>query len=266
MRRITILLVIFFVGATTALATVKGQEVTYRSGATTMKGYLATDDSIPGKRPGVLVVHEWWGHNAYARQRANMLAALGFTALAVDMYGDGKTAGHPKEAGAFSSAVMKNLPEAQARFEAALQLLKRQPSVDSEKTAAIGYCFGGAVVLEMARQGVDLDAIASFHGSLAASHRAEAGMVKTKRILVANGAADKFIKPADIAALSEELAAAGVPFEFLNLEGAVHSFTNPGADELGKKFGLPLAYNAAADEKSWLAMRKMFAEVFKEEG
>lgn len=248
---------------TVASAAVIGKEVTYSSGETTMKGYLATDDAISGKRPGVLVVHEWWGHNSYARERANMLAGLGFTALAVDMYGDGKTADHPKDAGAFSSAVMKNLPEARARFEAALALLKQQPNVDKEKTAAIGYCFGGAVVLEMARVGVDLDAVASFHGSLAASHRAEPGAIKTKKILVANGAADKFIKPADIAGLTEELATAGVAFDFLNLPGAVHSFTNPGSDVVGKKFGLPLAYNAAADETSWLAMRKMFVEVFR---
>ena len=247
---------------TSAFAAVKGKEITYSSGTTTMKGYLATDDSISGKRPGVLVVHEWWGHNDYARKRADMLAALGYTALAVDMYGDGKTADHPKDAGAFSSAVMKNLPEARARFEAALALLKQESNVDQSKTAAIGYCFGGAVVLAMAREGVDLDAVASFHGSLATSHRAEPGMIKA-RILVANGAADKFVKAEDIAALNGELAASGVAYDFLNLPGAVHSFTNPGSDAVGKKFGLPLAYNAEADQKSWLAMRKMFAEVFK---
>ena len=263
MIRITILLLAILFCATAALAVVTGEEVSYSSGTTTMKGYLATDDSIPGRRPGVLVVHEWWGQNAYARKRAAMLAELGFTALAVDMYGEGKTAEHPKDAGAFSSAVMQNLPEARARFEAALQLLKQQPTVDPQRIAAIGYCFGGGVVLEMAREGVDLDAVASFHGSLAASHRAEPGMIKAKRILVANGAADRFINPADVAGLTGELAASGVPFEFLNLEGAVHSFTNPEADMYGKKFGLPLAYNAAADQKSWLAMRKMFAEVFK---
>ncbi len=263
MNRILMMILVSTFCATAAFGAVRGQEVTYTTGDTTMKGYLATDDSITGKRPGVLVVHEWWGHNDYARKRADMLAQLGFTALAVDMYGDGKTANHPKDAGAFSSAVMKNLPEARARFEAALNLLREQTSVDPQKTAAIGYCFGGAVVLEMAREGVDLDAVASFHGSLAASHRAEAGMIKAKRILVANGAADKFVKPADISALTEELATAGVAFDFLNLPGAVHSFTNPGADAVGQKFNLPLRYDAGADQKSWTAMRRMFAEVFK---
>ncbi|WP_020677352.1 dienelactone hydrolase family protein [Geopsychrobacter electrodiphilus] len=263
MIRIMILLLATVFGGTAAFAAVEGKEVTYTSGATTMKGYLATDDAIRGQRPGVLVVHEWWGQNAYARKRADMLAALGYTALALDMYGDGKTADHPKDAGAFSSAVMKNLPEARARFDAALALLKQQPNVDPTRIAAIGYCFGGAVVLEMAREGVELDAVASFHGSLAASHRAEPGTIKVKRILVANGAADKFIKAEDVAALTGELAANGVAFDFLNLPGAVHSFTNPDSDALGKKFGLPLGYNAAADHKSWEAMRRMFAEVFK---
>ena len=262
MARLILLLLATCLGATTALAAVSGREVTYSSGMTTMKGYLATDEALPGTRPGVLVVHEWWGLNDYARKRANMLANLGFTALAVDMYGGGKTADHPKDAGAFSSAVMKNLPEARARFEAALQLLKQQPSVDPHKIAAIGYCFGGGVVLEMAREGVPLDAVASFHGALGTNHRAAPGAIKAKMILVANGAADKFIKPEDIAGLTGELASAGVPFEFLNLAGAVHSFTNPGADAFGKKFGLPLAYNVAADEKSWEEMRKMFAKVF----
>jgi dienelactone hydrolase len=249
--------------ATSALAAIKGQEVSYSSGATTMKGYLVTDDAYRGRRPGVLVVHEWWGQNAYARKRAEMLAGLGYTALALDMYGEGKTASHPKDAGAFAAAVMKNLPEARARFEAALALLKQQATVDHTRIGAIGYCFGGGVVLEMAREGVELAAVASFHGSLAASHRAEAGMLKTRMILVANGAADKFVKPEDIVGLTDELASAGAAFEFLNLAGAVHSFTNPDADILGEKFGLPLAYNTRADLQSWEAMRRMFDEVFK---
>lgn len=263
MIRLMIPLLALSLAATSALSAVEGKEITYKSGATLMKGYLATDTGISGKRPGVLVVHEWWGHNAYARKRADMLAKLGYTALALDMYGNGKTADHPKEAGAFSAAVKNNLPEARARFEAALALLKQQPTVDSTKIAAIGYCFGGGIVLEMAREGVDLDAVASFHGSLASDHRAKPGVIKARNILIANGAADKFIKPEDIAGLTGELAASGVTFEFLNLPGALHSFTNPDADLYAKKFGLPLGYNAAADRKSWEAMKAMFTETFK---
>ena len=262
MRSLLLIVLVCF-AVSPALAAVHGEEVVYRAGDTTMKGYIATDDSLSGKRPGILVVHEWWGHNAYARKRADMLAGLGYTALAVDMYGDGKTADHPKDAGAFSAEVKKNLPEARARFEAALNLLKKNPTVNGDKIGAIGYCFGGGIVLEMAREGVELEAVASFHGSLGADHRAEPGMIKARSILVANGAADKFIKPEDISGLTEELARGGVAFEFLNLPGALHSFTNPDADAFATKFGMPVGYNAAADHKSWEAMKLMFSEVFK---
>ena len=146
-------------------ASMKTKEVTYSEGSTQMKGFLAWDDSISGKRPGILVVHEWWGLNDYARSRAKQLAELGYTALAVDMYGEGKTAEHPKDAGAFAASVMKDPQVALARFQAAMDALKSQPTVDPEKIAAIGYCMGGAIVLNAARQGIDLDAVASFHGS-----------------------------------------------------------------------------------------------------
>jgi len=151
-----------------AASKIEGKAVDYTSGGVTMKGYIAYDAKIKGKRPAVLVVHEWWGHNEYARKRARMLADMGYTALAVDMYGAGKQATHPDDAGKFSSETMKNFDTAKARFEAAIDLLKKQPSVDPGRIAAIGYCFGGGVVLNMARQGVDLIAVVSFHGSLAA--------------------------------------------------------------------------------------------------
>src|SRR5690349_13241300 len=147
-------------------AMVQGKEVTYRNNGETLKGYMAYDDNIKEKRPGVLVVHEWWGHNEYARKRARMLAELGYTALALDMYGDGKQANHPEEAGKFAGEVAKNLPLAKARFEAAMKFLKEQPEVDVSNIAALGYCFGGSVVLQMARMGEDLKGVASFHGGL----------------------------------------------------------------------------------------------------
>jgi dienelactone hydrolase len=133
-----------------------------------MKGYLAYDENIQVKRPGVLVVHEWWGLNDYARKRAKMLADLGYAALAIDMYGDGKTAVHPDDAGKFSSELMKNFDVAKARFAAALDFLQQQPFIDPTRIAAIGYCFGGGVVLNMARQGLGLKGVASFHGGLTA--------------------------------------------------------------------------------------------------
>jgi dienelactone hydrolase len=241
---------------------IKGEPVDYKAGGVTMKGYLAYDENVKGKRPGVLVVHEWWGHNEYARKRARMLAELGYTALAVDMYGEGKTATHPDDAAKFSSETMKNFPVAKKRFEAAMEFLKKQQTVDPKQIAAIGYCFGGGVVLNMARQGEDLKAVASFHGSLAAVKPAKTGMVKAK-IRVYNGEADKFTTQEAIDAFMQEMREAKVDFQFINYPGAVHSFTNPEADELGKKFGLPMAYNAEADKRSWDDMTSFFADVLK---
>ncbi len=235
-----------------------GEPVEYRAGDTVMKGYLAYDDAIEGKRPGILVVHEWWGHNEYARSRADQLAQMGYTALAVDMYGDGKQASHPKDAGKFAGEVRKNMQQATARFVAARDLLAAQPSVAAGEISAIGYCFGGGLVLEMARRGVDLDLVGSFHGSLSTEHPAEAGKVKA-RVLVFNGADDPFVKPGQIEAFTAEMEAAGVNYSFTNYAGAKHAFTNPGADVLGKRFGLPLAYNADADKASWSA----FSEALK---
>ena len=241
---------------------IKGEPVDYKAGGVTMKGYLAYDENIKGKRPGVLVVHEWWGQNEYARKRARMLAELGYTALAVDMYGEGRQATHPDDAAKFSSETMKNFDTAKARFEAAMAFLKKQRIVDPERIAAIGYCFGGGVVLNMARQGEDLKAVASFHGSLAAVKPATEGKVKAK-IRVYNGEDDKFTPQQAIDAFMQEMRDARVDFQFINYPGAVHSFTNPEADELGKKFGLPMAYNAEADKRSWADMTNFFAEVFK---
>jgi dienelactone hydrolase len=243
-------------------AAVVGREVRYQAGDTTLRGYLAYDDAIEGMRPGVLVVHEWWGLNAYARKRADMLAKLGYTALAVDMYGEGKTADHPDDAGKFAAAVSKNLPLMKARFIAALEYLDDQPTVNPDKIAAIGYCFGGGVVLQMARAGVDLDGVASFHGSLGGGTALPPGTIKA-RILVANGADDPFTTPEQIAAFKAEMDAAGADYTFINYPGAKHSFTNPDADEYGKRFNMPLAYDAEADAASWQALQDFLREVFR---
>ena len=245
-----------------AFAEVKTKEVSYTAGGTTMKGFMAWDDSVKTARPGVLVVHEWWGHNAYARKRAEQLAGMGYTALAVDMYGDGQTADHPKDAGAFAGKVMGNMEAAAERFEAAMKELNSHPSVNKEKTAAIGYCFGGGVVLNMARMGVDLDGVASFHGSLGAKVPAKKGVVKAK-MLVCNGADDPFVSSEAKEAFKKEMTEAGVSFTFKDYPGAVHSFTNPDATATGKKFELPLAYSESADKASWADLTAFLKQVFE---
>lgn len=239
------------------------KEITYKSGNTELKGYLAWDDSSKEKRPGVLVVHEWWGQNDYARKRAEMLAELGYVGMALDMYGNGKQAHHPKDAGAFAKEALSNLDEAEARFKAAMKVLQKEKLTDPNKIAAIGYCFGGGVVLHAARVGMDLDGVVSFHGSLEPKQgvKAEPGEVKAA-VLVCNGAADPFVSEEAIANLKEEMKAANVDFEFENYEGALHGFTNPGATEKGKTFDIPLAYDEAADKASWAEMKAFLEEIF----
>ena len=241
-----------------------GEEVEYSADTITMKGYLAYDASQQGPRPGILVVHEWWGHNAYARKRADMLAEMGYTALAVDMYGDGKTANHPDDAGKFSQEVFENIEGGMARFNAALELIKDHPTTDPEKIAAIGYCFGGGVVLHMARSGADLDGVVSFHGSFATETPAQEGDV-IAAVLVCHGADDSFVPAEQVEGIKNEMEAAKVDFTFKAYPGAVHSFTNPDADAFGEKFELPLAYNEAADSQSWEAMQAFFSRIFRSE-
>jgi dienelactone hydrolase len=262
MKKLLLSFALLCLSTSAALAAVQGKEVTYSADGTTLKGWLAYDDAVKGKRPAVLVVHEWWGHNAYARKRANMLAELGYVALAVDMYGDGKQALHPDDAGKFAGEVSKNKPMAKARFEAAMKLLHKQRNVDARKLAAVGYCFGGSVVLNMAREGEDLKAVASFHGGLGTDSPAQPGKVKAQ-VRSFTGADDKMIPAAQVEAFKQEMEKAGVNYQAVVYPGAMHSFTNPDADEYGKKFNLPLAYNAAADKDSWAQLQVFLAEVLK---
>lgn len=237
------------------------EDLTYTANGRTFKGYLAYDKTREAKRPGVLVVHEWWGLNDYARKRARMLADQGFTALALDMYGEGKQARHPDEAGAFARQVQQHLDIANARFTAALDLLRQQSTTDTQHIAAIGYCFGGGIVLEMARAGVDLDGVVSFHGTLATPKPAEPGKIKAD-ILVLQGREDQFVPPEQLAKFRQEMEKAGADFEIITYADAKHSFTNPQADEYAKRFGVPLAYNAKADRASWADMLLFFNEIF----
>ena len=242
-------------------AELREESIDYRAGDSVLKGYLVWDDAKGGHQPGVLVVHEWWGLNDYARKRARMLAELGYTALAVDMYGDGKNSEHAKDAEAFMNSVVKNEGVSRQRFLAARDLLAGRPDVDADNIGAIGYCFGGSTVLNMARLGVDLKAVVSFHGNLATQTPAQPGKVKAK-VLALNGGADGFVTPESIEAFNKEMTQAGVDYRFVNYPGVLHGFTNPDADRLGKANDLPVAYDAEADRQSWAAMRQLFKDVF----
>lgn len=240
---------------------VKGTEISYQTDSTKLKGYIAFDENKKEKRPGILIVHEWWGHNNYVRKRADSLAALGYTAIAVDMYGNGKQADHPKDAGKFASAVFKNLLEAKARFYKAMEVLQAHESVDAEKIAAIGYCFGGSVALTMANSGADLDAVAAFHSGVGLPIMPN-DKLKAK-VLVCNGADDPFISAESVTTFKKAMDSINANYTYIAYPGVVHSFTSKEADENGKKFDLPLAYNAEADEKSWESLQKLLNTAFE---
>jgi dienelactone hydrolase len=261
MKKIISAAALFFLSSLTQAA-IQGKEVTYTANGTALKGYLVYDDAITHNHPAVLVVHEWWGLDDYARKRAKMLAELGYTALAVDMYGEGRQAHHPDEASRYSGELKKNLPLAKKRFEAALNFLQKQENVDPKNIAALGYCFGGSVALEMARQGEDLKGVASFHGGLATEHPAQRGKVKAQ-IISFTGTADPMIPAEQVTAFKREMENAGVNYKAVTFPGAKHSFTNPEADDYGRKFNLPLAYDAQADKASWRETERFLAEVFK---
>ena len=244
-----------------AHAEVKTKTISYEYGGMTFKGFLAWDDAAKGKRPGVLVVHEFWGLNDYARRRAEQLAGLGYIAFAGDMYGDGKTTEHPNEASQMANEVRKNIKDWQGRAQAALKVLRDQEQVDSAKLAAIGYCFGGSTALELAYSGADLAAVVTFHAALPVPDAGQARAIKAK-VLINHGAADSFVPEDACQKLRAALGAAKVDFEFIYYGGAVHSFTVAGAEKVGNP---GLAYNAAADRRSWHAMMDLFHDVFHEQ-
>jgi len=247
----------------TANAAIKEEPVTYKDGETTMKGFVVYDDAINVKRPGIVMVHEWWGITKHIHDEARNLAQQGYTAFIADMYGDAKTADNPKDAGALSSSVMKNPAVMESRFNAARDQLARQASVNPQRIGAVGYCFGGAVVLNMARTGDDLAAVAGFHASLGLNTPAPApGTVKAKNLIL-NGADDPFVKREQYETLKKELDAAKADYRVIEYPGAVHAFTNPEATELGKKFNLPLKYDAKADQESKAEADKLFAASLK---
>ena len=239
---------------------IREEEVTYRAGETTLRGLLALPEG-DGPRPAVIVVHEFWGLNDYPKSRARQMAELGYVGFAIDMYGDGQNVDDPGAATELMMSVLGNIKDGEARFQAALDFVNARDEVETGAVAAMGYCFGGAIVLHEAKVGADLRAVASFHGSLGSMHAPSPGQVKAK-VLVCHGAADSLIPEEDIANFKKELDAAGADYDFRSYEGALHGFSNPGADEKAAKFGMPLGYDRATDEASCAAARELFAQVF----
>lgn len=237
---------------------IQTREVTYQQGETALHGYVAWDGAREGRRPGVLLVHEWWGHNEHARAQARRLAEAGYVGFALDMYGEGRTAAHPADAEALMMGVVSDLDLLTARFNAGLEQLRQDAHVDPDRIAAIGYCFGGTVVLGMARAGADLDAVVSFHGGLAVPVPVDSGAVRA-RVLVLTGADDPMVPAAQVAAFTEEMRVAGARIEVVSYPGVRHSFTNPDAAATGME---ALAYDAEADRESWAAMLRLLEEMW----
>ncbi len=240
---------------------IQEDSVTYSDGGTNLKGYISYDENKKGKRPAVLIVHEWWGLGAYTRGRAKQLAELGYIAMAVDMYGDGKTAADPKEAQALATPFYMNPQLTLTRLNAAMKKLKEYSQTDSSNMAAMGYCYGGFVVLNAAKLGADLKGVVSFHGNLTGAP-VDKQKLKAK-ILVCHGADDQFVKKEEVDAFKHSMDSAGVEYTFKAYPNATHAFTNPAATEYGKKFNMPIAYNAAADTASWNDMKDFFNKLFK---
>ena len=239
---------------------IKEEAVSYTADTITANGFVVYDENKEGKRPAVLVVHEWWGLGEYARSRAKQLAELGYIAMAVDMYGNGRTAEDPGGAQTLATPFYMNPQLAKTRLDAAITKLKTYAQTDTSKMAAIGYCFGGFVVLNAAKLGADLKGVVSFHGNLLGAP-VNKDLLKAN-VLVCHGEADNFVPPAEVNAFKKSMDSINAGYTFKSYPNAVHAFTNPKATETGKKFNMPVAYNASADSTSWNDMKTFFAKIF----
>ena len=239
----------------------KEERVTYNGDNIIMNGFVVYDENKQGTRPAILVLPEWWGLNDYGMMRARELAKLGYIAMAVDMYGNGKTADNPDSAGAFAGPFYQNPQMAKTRIDAALANLKSYAQTDTANIAAIGYCFGGAMVLNSARMGLNVKGVVSFHGNLVGTPLKK-DLLKAK-ILVCHGAADPFVPAAEVATFKKQMDSVGIPYTFKEYANATHAFTNPNATAMGEKFKIPIKYNAAADSASWKDMKDFFTSLFQ---
>ncbi|MDO9255182.1 MAG: dienelactone hydrolase family protein [Bacteroidales bacterium] len=239
----------------------KEEVVTYMADGVALKGFVVYDESKPGKRPAILVVHEWWGLNDYSKNRARQLAGLGYIAMAIDMYGDGITASSPQKAQELAAPFYKNPQLAKIRLVAALNKVKEFKQTDVTNMAAIGYCFGGSIVLNCAKLGTNLKGVVSFHGGLTGVP-ANRDLLKAK-ILVCHGGNDKFVSEKDVADFRHSLDSIGADYIFKVYPDATHAFTNPDASKTGKQFNMPIEYNEAADKASWIEMKNFLTDLFK---
>lgn len=239
----------------------KEETVNYTIDTLNMKSYVVYDENIKGKRPAVLVVHEWWGLNDYAKGRAKMLAEMGYIAMAVDMYGNGQIGNDPATAEKLAMPFYYHPDMAKKHFDMALEEFKKNPNVDTSKIAAMGYCFGGAVVIGVARLGEDLKGVVSFHGNLNVVPAVK-DLLKAE-VLVCHGAADSFVLKPEVDQFKKQMDSIGAKYAFKSYPGATHAFTNPGATALGEKFKMNVAYNAVADTASWNDMKEFFARIFR---
>ncbi|HSN08377.1 MAG TPA: dienelactone hydrolase family protein [Hanamia sp.] len=245
--------------ATSAKENIKEEAINYEIDGKKYDGYVYYNEEQKGKRPAILVVHEWWGLNDYSRRRAKQLAELGYISMAVDVFGNGKTAEDPTGAQNLAMPFYKDPTLAKARLDPAIALLKTYPQTDASKMGAIGYCFGGNVVLNAAKLGADLRGVVSFHGSLSGVKPSK-DLLKAK-ILVCHGAEDPMANP-DVAGFKKDMDAAGADYIFKVYPGATHAFSNPNATAKGEKYNMPIRYNEAADKASWSDMKDFFQKIF----
>ena len=260
MMKLALTVMFLLIPFTVSQAKVLTENVAYSHEDVKLEGYIAWDDSIKGKRPGVLVVHEWWGINDYARKRAEQLASLGYVAFALDMYGNGKVTTHPDQASKWMKEIQGNVNVWQDRAVEGLRILQKNEHVDPNSLAAIGYCFGGATVLQLAYSGASVNGVVSFHGALPIPDEKQASLAKAK-LLIAHGNADPFLTEDHVKQFRSELDKAKLDWQMIVYSGARHSFTNPGADQFGMD---ALKYNKEADERSWKHMQLFFDELFRE--
>jgi dienelactone hydrolase len=238
---------------------IKTETVEYKDGGVNLKGFIAFEENITGKLPVVMIVHEWWGLNDYPKMRAQQLAELGYLAFAVDMYGDGKVAVSPADAGKLAGAVRGDIPKLRDRINSAFEFIKSDKRADPSKIAIIGYCFGGGVALELARTGADLKGAVCFHGGVSTPNPAETKIVKAK-ILICQGGDDKNVSDKDLKSFQDEMNGLKVDWQINIYSGAVHAFTNPKA---GNNPSSGVAYNERADKRSFAEMKQFLNEVFQ---